>query len=201
MTYPSKYMQRAPRGHVHAPCPGCGVECVYPKGGVCDDCRGALKKWHTQEAERAAKADERVYYTKERDYGFPHLSHEVERREGVERRYAIREPLLRLHALVSRPLDGGTPWKALEARGDDAYTYTRGDSFGARDWTITRLFPVAVADALRDLYAGIEDSLENAYAQGHAKGRSLLLGLASGDLTSDEFNDEAARLNRPQEER
>lgn len=189
--------KRAPAGCTFEPCHGCGKApneyTGRPKDGVCAECRTALDKWAQLQKEQAAKSDERVYFTKERAYALPYLPEEVERKG---RREAIREPLLRLHMLVSRPAPEGEHWKDLREREEsgDAFTYA---AVGWRDndFRIIRLFPVAVADALRELYAGIHDSLKAAHAKGHAEGRSLLLGLASGRITNDQFNEAAARLD------
>jgi hypothetical protein len=193
------YQRRAPRGYTKGPCPGCGEGTIYPKGSVCQNCRADLDRMAQIREEQKAKADERVYYTKERSYAFPYLPEEADRDD--QRREAIREPLHRLHWLVSRPVPSGDYWKELQAREEtgDAFTYTEG-GYRDHDWRAVRIFPVAVADALRDLFAGIHASLERAHAEGHKKGRSLLMGLASGSITNDEFNNTAARIDKKVEE-
>lgn len=195
------YTGRAPRGHTYDPCPGCGGGPTSymgrPKDRVCDVCREALDKWAAYKANASAKADERVYVTQERDYGFPHISHEVETRDAQGHRlgYGIRSPLHALHMLLSSPLAEPTDWQEIKARGDEAYTYrpSRDSGYGSGFATYRR-FPVAVAEVLRELHAGIMDSMAHAHAQGANAGRNLLLSLASGRITNDQFNESAARL-------
>lgn len=186
--------RRAPRGYTKGPCPGCGTPTLMPKGGVCQDCSAKLAAYAQWQAEQRGKADERVYGTKERSYAFPGLHLQAKVGDKFHGTDAISEPLWRLHQLVSTPAPEGIDWKEVEARGADAYTYDN-DREWRNEWIQYRIFPVAVADALRDLHKGIVASLKKAEADGHERGRSLLMGLASGNITNDEFNRTAARLD------
>lgn len=67
---------------------------------------------------------------------------------------------------------------------------TRSRRGSYRKWICTSLFEPAQARALGTLYAEIEAGMTRAYLEGKADGSHLLRRLATGDITTVEFEEE-----------
>ena len=178
-------------GYTSAPCHGCGASGLRPKDGVCQTCAGQLKAYANIVASQAESSERRVFVMKERSYALPYLQHEPRRFDASD---PIRGPLHKLSMLLSEP---STTWVKSYADGvgyiDDAYLWSYGKNDSRSDWAVHRSMNPVVASVLRELQVAIRDGLKAAYADGAEQGRSLLMGLADGSITSDEFNDRAAR--------
>jgi hypothetical protein len=62
------------------------------------------------------------------------------------------------------------------------------------DWQCIRLMDLPTAKAIRRVCQLVIGGLEKAHQNGVAEGKNLLLSLASGNITNDEFNSKAARM-------
>lgn len=182
-------MKRA--GYTSAPCHGCGTTVLHPKDKVCSACATNLKMFAQINDEAAATEDRVLLSMNERDYALPYMRHENE--------CEIRTPLHELSILLSEPTTervstyDNKKGKHIEA----AYLWDFNVGAGQRhEWAITRRINPVVARLLRQVQVACTKALERVYAEGAADGRDLLMGLASGKITNDEFNEQAARLDK-----
>jgi hypothetical protein len=171
-----------PRGTTWDPCHACGDEGNRPKNSVCGKCRSIFERALRREAEVAAAGEDVIVRSCERAYAMPYLRHETARGDPSGEN-PIRKPMLRLSEVISEPAIHATD--AQDLWGDGRY-----------DWVTYRRMPRAAFEAMRDAYDAIGKALTAAHREGHREGRDLLLQLAAGEITNDEFNDRAARLDK-----
>lgn len=197
----SEIGRRAPRGATYDPCPGCGEPKLRPKLRVCDVCDATLKAARRARAERAEAGEDTPvpHVMQERAYALPWLRGP---RETSDR---VRDAFFRLGQLLSEATDERVPMMPPDAEHNYHWTdfdrwavwpFSRTEGRSGGDWQVTRLMRPSIAGALREAYAAAIDNANAVEKQGHAEGRALLLSLAAGTLTADEFNDRAARMDQ-----
>lgn len=182
-------MKRA--GYTSAPCHGCGTTALHLKDKVCSTCATNLKMFAQINEEVAATEDRVLLSMQERDYALPYMRHE----DNCE----IRTPLHELSMLLSEPTTERvkTYDNAKHKHIEEAYLWDFNLGVDRRgEWSITRRINPVVARLLRQVQVACTKALERAYSEGAANGRDLLMGLASGKITNDEFNEQAARLDK-----
>lgn len=213
--------QRAPRGMTSDPCPSChgarqdervrrqlaadgsvvGEERTRnprPKDGICHGCAQLLL--HAEriiELHKAAR-ERRNEYVHPRDAtSFRHAEkawlslfgwyHPLEKRLlGGLSRLALATGLPVPRGTVPRPLEGY--YQGVVRMGDE-------DKPGARFGAGATLFTADQLAAFDELLVVVDDVARAAYAEGHAKGSSLLARLADGDLTVFDFEAEQVRVS------
>ena len=179
--------ERAQRGHTHDPWPCCGKDSGYARGRakntICPDCRKLIwlgKK--TLEQQAAAKQAVFIWVKEEHwwpmyygPYDFP--DHEMGRRLANA-----------MYALATRIVEDTDAWvwnDKLE------YLLTCGES-GRSSYTHEGRKAVsidpALCEALDELDAAIRESLEGVFKEGQAQGRSIMLQLAAGTLSMEDYN-------------
>lgn len=177
-------MRRA--GYTNKPCPACGVTILHPVGGICEFCRDKLKHYDQIMAERAATPDTVVMVAKEREHALPYIS--VGAGDATRE---VQQGFLRLIAHTSTEtgrVDGAERIFPVEM-------YYSGSS-SAHEWNCyVRIRPDHAA-TIRDTYKAVMKLAQSAYAEGHSRGRSLLAQLASGEMTSDKFNETVLRQEK-----
>jgi hypothetical protein len=190
-----------PRGYTLDPCPGCGeggALKMRKRDGVCEACADAISKWRKLQAERAAKPDAVPHVLNERAHGLPYLEHEDDLRPRDFHNERAREPIRyafwELSWHLSEPTTGdGSKWNTSDLPRVFPRTNARG--FDRDEWPMVRDMNPKVANLIGTAYAEVRISLVNAYRKGVQDGRNLLLSLAEGGITNDEFNSRAARMN------
>lgn len=170
-------------GLTRKPCHGCGSTEQHETEKLCKTCQGALKEAKAMVEQRALQGGLKPFLTVERHYALPRLN-------NIDR--DIIDPLqlemLKLSELLS------TPTKEFITRSGDTivWPYARNEYLS---WETTRIFDVAVVSSIRNLYKLMREAIDAAHSKGAEEGRSLLMGLASGRITNDEFNTTATRQN------
>lgn len=175
-------------GFTKAPCHGCGSTFGRPKDALCQYCRTSFDLAKRLEKDVGDNPDRVVLDAKERSYAMPTIN-----MPGASRD-AVRKAFHDLALLISQPttehaylreaagIDGGALWpfRRYESR--------------SGDWKLSRTFDRRTAEALHAVYAAVQEGAEAARAEGHKAGTNLLMQLAAGEITSDSFNERAARM-------
>lgn len=171
-------------GRSNQPCHGCGSTVTHFTGQVCDECAKALREHREIMAQRAAVKDAVVMSSKEREYALPRLSH-LPSKFGDPDPYPIQGGFLKLVGFLSTkaPYDISAPQIFRKPPGH-AYH---------EEWRCSVLINPEHAKVLGDTYEAVRVGLEQAYAEGHSRGKNLLGQLSAGEITSDEFNSRALR--------
>lgn len=167
------------------PCPGCGAAThPRPAESVCDQCQSDLAlaaKVHKQ----AEKASVETISIPEQSHWLPHIYHAPHTFGEPD---AIQRQILNLLTIIGK---ASTPSRHTKAV---VHEWRRRQSSHG-EW---RTFnspcfevPTGTQACMQSLYEAIATATEHAYAEGHRKGRQLLIGLATGELTVDELNKRA----------
>lgn len=181
-------------GFTNAPCHGCGSIALHRKNSVCDTCRGQLTTYASIVQKQAESSESRVFAMVERSYAIPYMSYENEGNNGNQDR--VRGPLLDLSMLLSEPTRAHvTTYQDGIGHIDDAYLWVYEKNRQRHEWIVHRSMNPVVASVLRKLQVGVRDALAAAHKSGAREGRNLLMSLADGSITNDEFNTRAARLD------
>ncbi|MNL58768.1 hypothetical protein D3C87_1824330 [compost metagenome] len=118
--------------------------------------------------------------------------HEKRTEDGKQ---PICAPLFQLSMLLSEPcnefLSTYDDKKGEAIKDNLLWDYPRGANI---DWRVVRRMNPVVVRLLRELQIGTRDSLAAAHRDGVKEGRNLLMSLADGSITNDQFNERAARL-------
>jgi|SRR5215217_355739 len=172
-------------GYTKAPCHGCGSTFGRPKDGLCQDCQAALSEAQKMAKERKAAAERGTGVVRAREvaYALPYLMHEPREKDETK---TIRGALLVLSNAVSTPVLG---YPGSEVK--DLWPGQRESS-----WATYRHMDPLLAKKFADLFTAIAKGMDHAYSEGAENGRNLLMGLASGKITNDEFNTTAARQGK-----
>jgi hypothetical protein len=184
----SRGEEYVPRGYTVDPCPGCGGDEKRKKDKVCPICASKIEKWDAQQKEQAALGQLKPFYMQERDYALPYI-------HNIENDDKIRNLFWRLSYLLSRPSEA--TWK--EAEGNAVWPHERMNTF-RNEWRIIRDMDPTIANLLGDLYFEVATATDEAHKKGVTEGKNLLLSLAGGHITNDEFNRQAARLTGQRDE-
>lgn len=172
------------------PCHGCGKAVLHHKDSVCDECRTALNFAATIKTEQAKEQGMVSLYHHEVPYALPVLTFTAPREALHKAFWTLGNVLSKNAGAFDVPqqddpqFNGGFLWPE---------TFKTSSH---RDWKIRRAFERNVAVALREVYRLVYESLQAEYVKGAKEGRNLLIGLASGQITSDEFNTKAARQDQ-----
>lgn len=181
------------------PCPGCGVSASSRRYGrpateVCDQC--LIDLWSRQDAlheqeSRAVEGERHEMLIIPSDGDWPRTMHGIYLHAG---RHAPLDELQRAVAgLLKAALRDGieaVPERAQEGR--RMPTAKPASSFGYSPGALHRAYrvlaPKGVAEAIDAIEATLEPAIAYTFQAGVDEGRSLLRGLASGAITSDEFD-------------
>lgn len=173
------------RGQSTQPCHGCGSTLPHWSNAVCDVCAAAIKGYNTIMTERAAVGDMVEMVSKERSYALPSIGYTC----SSTVRDVIQKRVLQLAQWLSAPSQSfvsGEMKQIFRFSGSGANS-------AQHEWrTVVRIRPEH-AEAIGELHEAIGIAINEAHKNGHEAGRNLLLGLAGGHITSDQFNDKAVR--------
>lgn len=188
---------RAGRGRTYDPCHCCGNSTLRPKDRICDECQRTFNFAKDREKELATLTDQAPlpYYVKERYYALPYL------RRGGDPGRDVQEAFHDLSVLVSSvtqdspPLIPATKREPCASR-DPKFALWEFEASEHRqhEWECVRAFSPPIAAAIRVAYSAVRAAVEYAYKDGHDDGRRLLMQLAAGEITADNFNEAAARF-------
>lgn len=169
-------------GFTNDPCHGCGEIGMRRKDQVCVKCAALLAPARKRESEIEERGQDAAepFFLQEKAYALPYIGH------------CERDPVLQaffdLSMLVSEPT-------SLWPESSKSVWPFSGRDRG--DWAVPRLVRPLVAAALRALFSAVRTALDEAHAKGHQQGRDLLRRLASGEMTADDFNNQAMRIESP----
>lgn len=162
------------------PCPGCGDTPAWMRDadGVCDECQKLLNEARSARSVAAANADEIAVSAPDRWHDWPHIPH-------ANIPFADDKPGERfqgaMHALTQSIVSKTNqhPRKQLVPDHYDRHPVLR-----------TVLISRRRANDIAALYSAVVAMMENAYAEGKRDGMAFIRGLATGETSIQEFNDE-----------
>lgn len=160
------------------PCPGCGEKPVFRRDSekVCDTCQQLIEEAQTARARKSRRADVELVRVPFAAYAFPGMSNVWD-----VPRDTIHGNLFALVELLGSPHTGA--WVQADADLVD-YSEDRFNRSSPRNWYLPKGFAAIVAQ----LYQAICDGTDYAFQKGNQKGHSLIVGLASGRTSIDDFN-------------
>lgn len=180
-------MRRASRGCTRDPYPCCGaVAPQRPKSaGLCPECRGLIAdgRRYREEAAQAAAA---VYRFRSVDYALFYTSVAFESNDPLSRE--LQTAIFQMGQAISAPYHGPyvpDPPPLLDSDSDNAW----------ESRAVVQAKP-SQRDALSALVEVVRRCLAEARASGIRRGRSLLLGLASGDMSTTAFDAAVEKVQR-----
>ena len=161
------------------PCPGCREEHRNPVGTLCAQCRADLKRGarSRQEQEEALKAGNLEVARIGR--AFAYASDMIHPDFGEIRAHDVLDALI---ALANLPAGSDHGFTASDLHRSDVSTFP--DHSAHRVVLVT---PVQ-RRALETVLGYIVQQTKAAYTDGFERGRNLLVKLASGELTVEQFN-------------
>lgn len=168
------------------PCPACGEVCQFrPAAEVCGGCKGLLK-----DGDKYRKLAKQA---KNKPYGIPQSAHSLPYikyasrgfGDDVDHQRNFQQALFSLLGDIGGPLPTNAPWNEKPL----LVGYSREYSGSA-----TVMLRTSVADLLRDMYEAVQGMTVHAYNEGHSRGSNMMMGLASGEVSVNDFNE--ATLNR-----
>lgn len=159
------------------PCPGCGkIESWRPADEVCRECKQALKKIKDWEEQISKIGNDQIVVSFGlRDYWNQYIHDHVN--HDVTDDHIGRNIVSAFHRLA---LAASTP--SLEYHAEFELL---GEAQGKQYVIMQR----SIAEAIRDLFALMQPSIEAIYKSGKLDGHNLLMRLATGDLAPNEFMD------------
>lgn len=193
--------RRASRGNTHDPYECCGADAGpygRRKGTICDACKQLIqdgKALRDQVARAKGDGALAVFTFHERDYamvgyyglGVPDVDRDGKRRDMQRELQAAMFALV--HA-VATPAPATTPSSQPSKPSDyKPWPNVLSESQRDCDWRTLVLLPPATRAAIDALDQAIRETLAATYLAGKAKGRSVLQGLASGDVSVADFDD------------
>lgn len=195
--------QRSPRRQ-SKPCPGCGATGEYRLvDQVCDDCKRVLKaaRTHEQYAADLLKAGKELIALPASDSKHWWPSFYQGKASASNENHAARKSLAYALAELSTLSGEFTHACKSEEKNAGKLTHEEYSIYGAgcstrecwqgrNTWSGGRLylFNPRVAELFRIIYDAIGLSLELTDADGRRAGNNLLMELATGQLSIDEFN-------------
>jgi hypothetical protein len=185
--------RRASPGYGYEPCQGCGEtpENQRLKGTLCPECRILLDTAHRAKHDVAKRGDLVTVATPQSPGDMPYLNEYNDMRLEWRDQNQFAKALHELMLCVSEKAPTDDRWSV----GADARLFEEEDSYTARRRSNeARVMHKAVAEALPRVFIAAKAMVERAHEDGKARGQSLLARLASGEITADEFNKNAARL-------
>lgn len=154
---------------------------------MCQECAARLVAAIHQE-EKAAQETTRVVRTiGEMSHWTPYIHHDT---KGHTLQAAFHSAALKCAEVVPEGVDndalpGHPSWNTMPRM------YGPGDSLSYRQ-TLRLIMAPEIAEALEHLHKAAKVALNNAYDEGVKRGRSILLNLAEGDLSINDFNGKGA---------
>lgn len=178
------------RGYTEKPCHGCGSTDMHPTNSVCRECKKAIATVETlkEYAMTAGKDAPKLYSIPEQAHWLPYVR--FDETDGDDRR-PVQNAFHAVAQSVSAPQDGreidyNTKLVVFKARSSDEHHHSSGaDGY--------RMLRPSVAKALGHLFDTVRDSLAHAYNEGVEHGRSLLLQLNTGEITTSDFEEQLKR--------
>ncbi len=178
---------------IKKPCPGCKLTMHHRPSvdDVCVQCQERLKTAVEIEEFKAANkgAGNVVVQTVERHYALPNLHHYCQDL-GSENSTKLTEAF---HELITINIEQ----KLADnyAKKPDLFVppYEKNERL---DWAITAVMPKRQAVAINALWKAICEVLGNVSEQAHDRGRNLLLGVATGDITVNALNEATSRKGK-----
>lgn len=173
-------------------CAACPEPVLFP-GLLCRECRDLFAREKARQvAESGATVEDapRTYYLNEGRLVV--LLGHVESLTGP----AVRSMLVGLGATIVGQYLPHAPGANDTPDNDRVFPHaTANDYYDKRDWWELRATPARWA-AMRESFTRLAELLATAKQKSHAQGQSLLLNLATGKITMDEFNDRGAKNGR-----
>ena len=162
------------------PCPSCNVVHSYRKADdICHECRGLIEEAKAERLRRHRDQVTELVRLPWAAHSFPHIFHS--RRGDVSAGQRIQESIFKLASEVlgipSPHEHDSTLPKLVE--GQD------GNIYDGRD--VYRL-PAGERAVIGELYKGVLELSETAYAEGYRDGQRLITQLAKGEVSIDKFN-------------
>lgn len=172
------------RGYTKKPCHGCGeVPKDYhgrPTEGVCGDCADLLRFARLQKTQLATTENLETFLFPESYYRLPYLSHVKTAFRGDERKPAdvFSQTYLQLLHRLGRITENRVPFTIRNY--PHVIEGSEGSDVGVMDRDTRRY--------LNSIYQAVVAMLKEAYEAGKKDGRSLIVGLAAGDVSIETFN-------------
>lgn len=161
------------------PCPGCGKTSSYRKADeVCMSCKALLNsaaKWKQQLVMLESGADQIVVAIGKQSYWNEYIHDHIRNGKGYGR--SLMDIFQRLALASSRPA------VELEA---EYKLLGKIDPGGTMHITMPR----SLAEVIKELHQFIQPMLDEVYSAGKHDGHRLLMRLAEGDLSPNEFLEE-----------
>lgn len=159
------------------PCPGCGRIVEYRKSDkVCQDCESKLKRVEFLEQQLSKLSQEEIVVAVGQcahwnAYLYAHSA-------GYGRK---------LMDVFQRVADAGS--RASMTRNAEYSLLGKIDSFGEK----YIVMPRALADAVRELRTEVQNAMKAEYEKGKTDGHSVLMRLANGDLSMNDFDESLSK--------
>ena len=157
----------------YKPCPGCGENNYRPTDDVCSTCRRTLDRARDfSDLQKSLPDGIVIVEYAPRAYWNEHIytNGDMDKRLGSK----IMEKFFDLAVACSTPTNNHNAEFELLGK----------MSSGSREWAQMQR---AVAVQIRDLYKLIQQALKNQYEAGKQDGHNLLMRLAQGDLSANEW--------------
>lgn len=197
--------RRCHAGYTREKWPCCGREPdgQRQKGTICAECAALIADGKIAR-EKLREVPRDVVHWTEVNYGFPGYCGDWEFRSPSDAHERLKRALFALANAVSVPAPSDTPRHAPtyrmvdrswggrgKERQHDAWprllsVEARGDS---RSWDRLVLIDPTVRQALEEFDLAVRAALADVYAEGKARGRSVLYGLATGETSMADFDD------------
>lgn len=176
---------------IKAPCPGCGMPDLYRSSDkVCEACARLLKQARTINDWIERGGDKKVELVRVPAENCPHFYPGLYMglpSWSCEDRRPLRAAMVRLINLVSEPLKSDC-WHEDGAMLTNPGFKEKWE--GARE---LRSMDAQVAQTIRDLYDAIALALVSTYNGAKREGQNVLLNLAAGHISIDDFNEQQLR--------
>lgn len=179
---------RARRGYTYEPCPGCGIAPTLEKGGprkskrVCFECLRKLEFATAAERTMAERADLNLVHLAWAAHGQEYL--------GGRDCGPVQSAFWELAKTLGEVPDG--PWRNAE----QLIRPNRNSPSGSNvhEWpNLSRLVSPAQIQAFRSLWDAVKAWGERTEEHAKQQGSSLLVQLASGQITADQLNERTLR--------
>ena len=172
------------------PCEGCHEPGHRGTGELCLECQRYLKlgKEVAKQREAAAKDGSMVKiripsYLRGFHYGYSRQSSDLTHR--------LEKAIFQIVETTGAKLSGYLHGEDVQELFDRKYLP---EDYRREGY----LVPAAIVPVIRNLVEQIDVILKDASATGHAKGRNLLTGLATGEISVDDFNEATATNGQTQ---
>ena len=183
--------ERAQKGHTHDPWPCCGKESGYARGRekntICPNCQKLIKLGKAT-LDRQTTARQEVYLWSRQPNWWPRYYGPYDFPDHVMRD-RLGDAMYAVATLVSENAEQ-SPWtKNLEhllSCGE------RGSRYHYEGKKTVSIDP-ALRNALDELDNAIRAALEGVFSEGQTQGRSIMLQLASGKLSMDDYNKQSLK--------